>query len=134
MTVLADTERAALLERAVNISLFTWRRAEPTDQLDDDNREGWWGDSFPALDNDRTGSRLWLLRRRKLDAQAVADAQQYAAEALQWLVDDGLAASVSALATRTEMDAMRLVVTLIDASGAQLRFTFDNIWQVIHAV
>ncbi len=30
------------LERAVVISLFTWRRAEPSDPVDDDERYGYW--------------------------------------------------------------------------------------------
>jgi phage gp46-like protein len=37
----------AALTRAVLISLFTWRRAADDDALDDEERFGWWGDSFP---------------------------------------------------------------------------------------
>nr|EFH7355405.1 hypothetical protein [Escherichia coli] len=53
-----------LLTRAVIISLFTWRRAG----RDDDAPQifGWWGDTWPTVQNDRTGSRLYLLRRSKL--------------------------------------------------------------------
>ncbi|HBN7499272.1 TPA: phage GP46 family protein, partial [Escherichia coli] len=45
-----------LLTRAVIISLFTWRRAG----RDDDAPQifGWWGDTWPTVQNDRTGSRL----------------------------------------------------------------------------
>ncbi|CAG4906024.1 phage GP46 family protein [Paraburkholderia saeva] len=134
MTLLSDADRTALIERAVNISLFTWRRAEPADKLDDDNREGWWGDTFPAVDNDRIGSRLWLLRRRSLDAQALLDAVQYANEALQWMIDDGWVSDAAAVATRTDTQSMRLVVTLDEATASPLRFAFDNVWKVIHAV
>ncbi|OWQ33401.1 phage GP46 family protein, partial [Pseudomonas sp. DrBHI1] len=46
MTLLdAESERA--WQRAVVISLLTWRRAEAGDLLDDDQRYGWWGDTFP---------------------------------------------------------------------------------------
>ena len=42
------------LVRAVMISLFTWRRANPDDALPDGkSRMGWWGDSFPTVANDR---------------------------------------------------------------------------------
>lgn len=51
-----------LLTRAVVISLFTWRRAQPDDNADQPN--GWWGDTWPAVQNDRYGSRLWLLQRQ----------------------------------------------------------------------
>lgn len=134
MTTLTADEREQLIRRAVTISLLTWRRAEPSDELDDDNREGWWGDSFPPVDNDRIGSRLWLLRRRSLTAQTLLDAQAYATEALQWIVDDKWAKSVSVTATKTDLNSMRLVTLFDEASSSPLRFTFDNIWQVINAV
>lgn len=134
MTTLSADEREALIRRAVTISLFTWRRAEPSDKLDDDNRQGWWGDSFPPVDNDRIGSRLWLLRRSTLTAQTLLDAQAYAAEALKWMTDDKWVSTVSTAAVRTGTNAMRLIVTLDEASVSPLRFTFDDIWQVIYAV
>ncbi|MBJ5206016.1 phage GP46 family protein, partial [Salmonella enterica subsp. enterica serovar Agona] len=39
------------LTRAVVISLFTWRRAEPDDNAD--VPMGWWGDTWPAVQNGR---------------------------------------------------------------------------------
>ena len=48
------------LVRAVMISLFTWRRANPDDELPEPSgsaqRMGWWGDSFPTVANDRIAS------------------------------------------------------------------------------
>lgn len=84
------------LESAIIISLFTDRRANDDDVIPDgsDNKRGWWGDSYPDIDKDRIGSRLWLLHREK-DTQAVMNrAKDYAAEALQWLIDDGVARRV----------------------------------------
>nr|GAT43694.1 predicted protein [Mycena chlorophos] len=85
------------LTTAVLISLFTDRLAEASDTIPDGttNRRGWWGD----LDQDYPiGSRLWLLARSKL-TQAVANkAQDYCIEALQWMIDDGVAASVTVTA------------------------------------
>ena len=88
------------LTTAVIISLFTDRRAAPDDPLPDDgdDRRGWWADAFPAIEGDAIGSKLWLLSREK-EVPAVAQrAREYAAEALQWLIDDGLA-------TRIDVDA-----------------------------
>ncbi len=59
------------LTRAVVISLFTWRRAEPDDNAD--VPMGWWGDTWPAVQNDRYGSRLWLLPAQQTDQSAGAD-------------------------------------------------------------
>lgn len=45
------------LQTAILISLFTDRLADASDETDDGNRRGWWGD----LEQDyRVGSRLWL--------------------------------------------------------------------------
>ena len=84
-TIPLGLDSAEPLVRAVVISLFTWRRANPDDDLPGDLRMGWWGDSFPTVADDRIGSRLWLLRRVKLTRQTQMDAEFYAREALQWL-------------------------------------------------
>lgn len=76
------------LTRAVVISLFTWRRAEPDDNAD--VPMGWWGDTWPAVQNDRYGSRLWLLQRSKLTNQLVQTVRGYIRECLQWMIDDGV--------------------------------------------
>ncbi|HAY4364021.1 TPA: phage tail protein, partial [Escherichia coli] len=76
------------LTRAVVISLFTWRRAEPDDNAD--VPMGWWGDTWPAVQNDRYGSRLWLLQRSKLTNQLVQTVRGYIRECLQWMTDDGV--------------------------------------------
>lgn len=43
------------LERAVVISLFTWRRAEKSDPVDDDELYGYWGDAYPDVAKDKIG-------------------------------------------------------------------------------
>lgn len=85
------------LETAVVISLFTDRQAESTDEIPDgtDDRRGWWGDAFADEEGDRIGSRLWLLRDAKGTQQALNDAKLYAEEALRWMLDDGVAKSVT---------------------------------------
>ena len=85
-----------VLRSAVLISLFTDRVAQPDyqDTGGDSDRRGWWQDTF---DGRQIGSRLWQLRRRKIvDRDALAaEAADIAREALAWLVDTGLAATVS---------------------------------------
>ncbi|EOC6410659.1 phage GP46 family protein [Escherichia coli] len=80
------------LTRAVVISLFTWRRAEPDDNAD--VPMGWWGDTWPAVQNDRYGSRLWLLQRSKLTNQLVQTVRGYIRECLQWMIDDGVVSRI----------------------------------------
>lgn len=125
--------RSALV-RAVHISLFTWRRAEPSDPVDDADRQGWWGDSYPSQPNDRIGSRLWLLRRRSITAQTLRDAQRYCEEALQWLMDDDLVTQVQVSITRTSPLQLAAHVLLRRPDGDPIDLTIDDLLQVTHAL
>lgn len=122
------------LIRAVVISLFTWRRAATDDPVDDDERFGWWGDSYPTIADDRIGSRLWLLRRVKLTADTQRDAEFYAREALQWLLDDQQVLEVDVLSERADSHRLNLRVILTVPSGALLQINSSQLWQVIYAV
>lgn len=122
------------LIRAVVISLFTWRRAETDDPVDDDERFGWWGDSYPTIADDRIGSRLWLLRRVKLTVDTQRDAEFYAREALQWLLDDGQVLEVDVITERADSYRLNLQVILTVLTGARLKINPSQLWQVIYAV
>lgn len=90
------------LETAVIMALFSDARARPDDAVRGDpaDRRGWWGDALPptilgrTLSGDRWGSRLWLLEGAPQSAETLARARQYAQEALQVLVDVGLASRI----------------------------------------
>lgn len=119
------------LETAVSLSLFTDRRAEDGDALPsgDADRRGWWGDDFPAVDGDRMGSRLWLLARSKQTPDVLERAREYAREALAWLVEDGVAASVDATAEVVRTGFLGLTVTVYRPSGQSTRFRYDYNWE-----
>ncbi|MDU9415226.1 phage GP46 family protein [Pseudomonas sp. zfem005] len=121
------------LERAAVISVLTWRRAGPDDPLDDGERYGWWGDSFPTVTDDRIGSRLYLLRRRTLTADTERTALDYVREALQWLIDDGHVGRAVVTGSR-RVDRFDVLVELFTPDGARVPVAFDNLWQVINAV
>ncbi len=129
-----DNDKSDPLVRAVIISLFTWRRAHDDDVLPNAgmSRMGWWGDSFPPVANDRIGSRLWLLARSKLTDSTAQQAQDYAKEALQWLIDDGVAARVDVSATRRGISTLALTCTVLNRSGAVMaRLQFANLWNFL---
>lgn len=127
-----DTDKNLI--RTVVISLFTWRCAGPDDPVDDEERYGWWGDSFPKVADDRIGSRLWLLRRVKLTDRTQRDAEFYANEALQWLVDDGQVLDIAITSERAGADRLNLRVVLTLFNGSVLNIDSDQLWQVIYAV
>ncbi|MBI1407289.1 MAG: hypothetical protein GC145_14335 [Caulobacter sp.] len=116
----------AALQTAVIISLFSDRLAAPSDDLpeEDGNRRGWWGDVVPPVEGDRIGSRLWLLRRGKRRAEDVRLARDYGAEALAWMVDDGVASAVSVEAEFLGETGIQLLVAITRPDGQPLRFDF----------
>jgi phage gp46-like protein len=132
MVITSDVEAALI--RAVTISLYTWRRAETDDRVDDDERFGWWGDSYPPITDDRIGSRLWLLRRVKLTPQTQREAEAYAREALQWLLDDGHVIDIAIASEKVEINRLNLIPTLTITGGTRLEIKQPSSWQVIYAV
>ncbi|CAG0967042.1 hypothetical protein MTYP_01050 [Methylophilaceae bacterium] len=127
-------EQADALTRAVIISLFTWRRANAEDVVEG-SRMGYWGDLLaPAESNDRIGSRLWLLAREKVLPSTFIRAREYAREALQWLLDDGIASKVEVAAERWGMDGLALNCVIYKTDGNKLSLRFDQAWEFIRAV
>ncbi|WP_334473732.1 phage GP46 family protein [Arsenophonus sp. PmNCSU2021_1] len=119
------------LSRAVIISLFTWPRAEPDD--DTDTPFGWWGDTWPTVQNDRIGSRLHLLKRSTLTNQTAQKAKEYIAQALTWMTDDGIALRVDVDVVRSGIDKLTATVTLTLPDYYTKKMNINNLWSVIHA-
>lgn len=123
------------LETAIVISLFTDRRANDDDVLPSggDDRRGWWGDTFAEVDGDRIGSRLWLLAREKQLPEVLVRAKQYAEEALQWLIDDGIARAVyvtaEAVTTNAPAGTLGLLIEVVRSARPVAQFRFDLFWK-----
>lgn len=126
----ADLATDSGLQTAVMVSLFTDSRVDQADvPYVGSSRRGWWGDLFPDVPGDKTGSRLWLLAREKRTVETLHRAEDYAEEALQWMIDDGVAESVDASASYDENGAMALEVLITKPGGDQKRFRFEKAWQ-----
>ena len=96
------------LSRAVVISLFTWQRASQSDEVDNAQRMGWWGDTFAENKGDKIGSKLWLLLRQKITEETLNRAQEYAYESLKWLIDDGICSDSTVNVERDDDDPNRI--------------------------
>jgi phage gp46-like protein len=82
------------LDTAVLISLFTNQVADPADLLppgEGNDARGWWADFYQS---DQIGSRLWQAFWRVHNQDTLNWARNTSSRALQWLIDDGVAASV----------------------------------------
>lgn len=119
------------LETAVYLSLFTDARAPDGEVLPDygSDRRGWWGDSVANPEGFVTGSRLWLLDREKQRPIIVQRAQQYAREALQWMIDDRVAADVQVEAEIVRHGVLGIGVTITRPRGDSVTYRYDYAWQ-----
>jgi len=117
----AEVNRNKLF-RAVIISLFTWHRADETD--DTETKWGWWGDTLADVEGDQIGSKLYLCLRDKLTDETILKAQEYAEQSLQWMIDDGIVTSISVHAERSSSDVNRLdmIVTFTADQDYQIDF------------
>jgi phage gp46-like protein len=107
------------LASATLISLFTDRIANTDDVIPDgtDDPRGWWGD----LGEDKPiGSRLWLLSRAKQTQETLNNAVDYAKEALEWFVDDSVAARVDVFAQWVRTSFLGLQVILYNQDGSTI--------------
>ncbi|WP_321896047.1 phage GP46 family protein [Paraburkholderia heleia] len=101
-------------QSALLFSLFSDREAADDDVIPDgsNDRRGWWGDDGTDDPTGPTGSRLWLLARRKSpNDETLRDAYDYIVEAIQWLVDTGVVArfDVNVQWARSDMLASTIV-------------------------
>lgn len=114
------------LETAILISLFTDRLARADDVIDGDDRRGWWGDTgseYPI------GSRLWLLRREKLTTKVALKAEDYANEALTWLLDDGVVTAISTNAQIMYPNRLNLIISYQQPAQTQASVKFSWVWE-----
>lgn len=124
------------IRTAVILSLFTDRLADADDVLPDgaDDRRGWWGDVYPVQSGDRIGSRLWLISREKQMRGVLKRAETYALEALQWMIDDGVASDVEVSAQNPADSVLALDVRVLRPDGGTVGFRFANLWEAEHAL
>jgi phage gp46-like protein len=126
-----DIQTGQDLESSCLVSLFTDAPATPdfvpTDGTTD--RRGWW--ATPYLDQP-LGSNLWELERAKKTRDTLGLARRYALDALQWLVDDGVAATVEVdtqwLGNAVGSTFLGILVIITEPNGSMTRFTFGWAW------
>ncbi|HFK5710544.1 TPA: phage GP46 family protein [Enterobacter roggenkampii] len=116
------------LTRAVVISLFTHRRADPDDNVD--VPMGWWGDTWPVVANDRYGSKLWLLQRSKLTNALVNTVRNDLRDALQWMQEDGVVTRIDIDIQRTGINELGNKIVLWRRDGP-VTISFNDLWSVI---
>lgn len=126
--LLDDTD---YLRSAVYLCLGTDRRAADDDRLPNDggDKRGWWGDTYRPLP---LGSRLWLLSREKQLPETATRAEEYAREALQWLIDQGIVQSVDVSAEWVAQGRLNIDIRITEPDGSIYRYQY--LWSAKNAV
>lgn len=101
------------LQNAVFISLFT--------------DKSWWANSI-LPDNEQTTSELSTLDRSVLTNKTRLDAEEYARQALSWMVSDGLASKISVSAEIVAIGVLGLIIT-IEQPGKQSTVRYKINWE-----
>jgi phage gp46-like protein len=132
-----DLIRELGLRTAVMMSMYTDRRADPSDVLPDslnNDRRGWWGDQINLdYEDDQIGSRLWLLERAKTTEQTLADAKFYTEECLQWMIDDEVVQDIEVeIERQNRKDGTATLagrISIKQSDGTNKAFKFDDLWK-----
>lgn len=119
------------LNSAILVSLFTNARADQDARLptEDSDRRGWWGDSFAPVEGDQIGSLMWLLRRETLTEQLRAQAGREAERALQWLIEDGIAAELEITSEIQKPGWLLLQVIVVRPDASRVEFQHAFVWE-----
>lgn len=136
VTEYGDVVKEDGLETALILSLFVDRRANDDDILpdpDSTDKRGWWGDQInPYIEGDQIGSRLWLLKRSKTTDENLVRAKEYAMEAIQWLVEDGVAAKVEVTTERIGdpgEDKLAMEIKVLKIDGTTIAKRYELQWE-----
>lgn len=128
-----DFEQELGLESAILISIFTDKRASTDDDLDDaEDRRGWWGDQVSGIEEDEIGSKVWLLERAKTTTKTLNELKDYIQEALEWLVEDGIAAKIEVETERMpypDDEILAFKVKVFKQDGNIITYKFNDLWE-----
>lgn len=106
------------LETSALISMFTDQRIRddevPPGEI---SKRGWWADMFAKIDNDVIGSKLWLYDRSKITLSNMTLIQDQVEAAFAWMLQDGVADSVSATVLRDGTYGLKITVQITRPSG-----------------
>jgi phage gp46-like protein len=96
-----DIETADQLDTALLMSLFCERRAAPSEMPHPEQRRGWIGNE--ATPGFEIGSKLWLYEQARVTRTVLNGIQTEALDAVNWMVEDGIAAKVDATVTTEQL-------------------------------
>ena len=120
------------LETAIVVSLFSNARA-PASQIETPTKRGGWVGNILTSDTGRqVGSRLWTFDQSRLTPDIMNQVSVAAQESLSWMVEDGLAKTVNAQATKVAERKVTIDVQIVTITGKEERYSL--LWRNTGAI
>lgn len=124
-----DIAKVTGLESALLMSLFSEVRADKSEVGDPARQRGWWGNLLNPIQNYQIGSKLWLLEQSRVNYDTQNRALDYAEDGFKWLVEDGIADSIT---VDTSMNAnnskIYLTIVIYRPQDIVLNYSY-SLWQ-----
>ena len=123
-----DFDTTEGLDTALLFSLFEERRADPSEVSPPNKRRGWIGNELQDDIGFELGSKLWLLDQERLTQETVNKAQDYAQQAVQWLIDESIVDDVVTTAEKVGTSDIRICIELF-RDGNRIENRFFDLWK-----
>lgn len=115
------------LRMPVLVSLFTDARCEKNEiPKGQTSQKGFWGD---AILGEKTGSKLWLLDKSKLNNETLIKYKEYAQDALKWMITDGIAKEIKITSEYNLKNELILLIQIKKPSGEIESITINDLWK-----
>lgn len=121
-----DIETDDFFDTAIQVSLFSDKRANESEVLESRKRRGWIGNEVRD-DGFEVGSKLWLFEQSRLTRTVMNQVEDAARESLQWLVDDDFAVAIRTTQLTMTTTSITLEVT-IERTTSQVEKFFFELW------
>jgi phage gp46-like protein len=121
------------LASSVFASIFCDAAASDVDPIPKGTpRSGWWGDAYEVENaGDQWGSRLWTLERWPLSEAVIPVAIEMIEESLAWMIDDGIAESVTGVAEIYAGHPNTLAIGATIKRPSEVAPTFVGFWNSV---
>jgi len=133
-SVSLDLKTSDSLFNCVTLSLGTFAREKKLEKVISNLNPsigGWWGDSLNAEYN--LGSNVYEAIPGKSVDSSLKDVERLSKDALQWLVDDGIAQSVGCSA-KFEGSVIVIGVVIAKPSGEVAEYSYELNWEATSEV
>lgn len=121
------------LENAVVLSLGTFARERSLDNVKSNLNPsigGWWADSLSDVG---MGSNVYeSIPGKNVDA-TVKSVEKEAMEALQWMIGDGVAGSVSCSA-KVNGEIVVIAVKIVKPDGGEVNYAYEMNWEATRGI